>query len=68
MNIGRACKAAIAIPVSSGPALAEEVTLPAPVLEWSVYILLIFAACVAIGHDIQEREKHRCRDAGQPAE
>ena len=29
--------------------LAEDVTLPAPVLEWSVYILLIFAACVAIG-------------------
>lgn len=29
--------------------LAEEVTLPAPVLEWSFYILLIFAALVAIG-------------------
>lgn len=29
--------------------LAEEVTLPAPVLEWSFYILLIFAAFVVIG-------------------
>jgi len=28
---------------------AEEVNLPAPVLEWSLYILLIFAASVAIG-------------------
>ncbi len=28
---------------------AEEVNLPAPVLEWSFYILLIFAAFVAIG-------------------
>lgn len=33
----------------SHSALAEEVTLAAPVLEWSVYILLIFAALVAIG-------------------
>lgn len=31
------------------PALAEEVTLPAPVLEWSFYILLIFAVFVVIG-------------------
>lgn len=30
-------------------ALAEDVTLPAPVLEWSVYVLLIFAAAVAFG-------------------
>lgn len=36
----------------SRTALAEEVTLPAPVLEWSFYILLIFAACVAIGISI----------------
>jgi CBS domain-containing protein len=33
----------------SRTALAEEVTLPAPVLEWSFYILLIFAASVTIG-------------------
>jgi CBS domain-containing protein len=28
---------------------AEEVSLPAPVLEWSFYVLLIFALVVAIG-------------------
>jgi hypothetical protein len=29
--------------------LAEEVNLPAPVLEWSFYILLIFAVAVGVG-------------------
>ena len=33
-------------------AFAEEVTLPAPVLEWSFYILLIFAVFVVIGISI----------------
>ena len=37
---------------------AEEVTLPAPVLEWSFYILLIFAACVAVGISIFMRGKN----------
>ena len=41
----------------SGTAFAEEVTLPAPVLEWSVYILLIFAVCVAIGISISMKGK-----------
>jgi CBS domain-containing protein len=41
----------------SAAAFAEEVTLPAPVLEWSFYILLIFAACVAIGISIFLRGK-----------
>ena len=36
----------------SATAFAEEVALPAPVLEWSFYILLIFAACVVIGISI----------------
>ena len=36
----------------SATAFAEEVTLPAPVLEWSFYILLIFTACVVIGISI----------------
>jgi len=36
---------------------AEEVTLPAPVLQWSFYILLIFAACVAIGISVFMRGK-----------
>jgi CBS domain-containing protein len=42
----------------SRTAFAEEVTLPAPVLEWSVYILLIFAACVAIGISIFKKGKN----------
>jgi len=29
--------------------LAEEVTLPTPVIEWGFYILLVFAACVTFG-------------------
>ncbi len=33
----------------SRPGFTAEVTLPAPVLEWSFYILLIFAVCVGIG-------------------
>ena len=41
----------------SATAVAEEVSLPAPVLEWSFYILLIFAACVAIGISIFMRGK-----------
>lgn len=32
-----------------GIILAEDVNLPAPVLEWSIYVLLIFAFVVAIG-------------------
>jgi CBS domain-containing protein len=38
--------------------MAEEVNLPAPVLEWSVYILLIFAVCVAIGISIFKNGKN----------
>lgn len=42
----------------SRSAFAEEVTLPAPVLEWSFYILLIFAACVAIGISVFMKRKN----------
>lgn len=49
MNKSRACLQVFALVLVYGTAAAEEVTLPAPVLEWSVYILLIFAACVAVG-------------------
>jgi CBS domain-containing protein len=41
--------AAIALLALPGTALAEEVDLPAPVLEWSFYVLLIFALVVAVG-------------------
>ncbi len=57
MNIARTCKTAIAGLLISAPVMAEDVTLPAPVLEWSVYILLIFAACVAIGISIFKNGK-----------
>ena len=41
--------AAAALLALPGTALAEEVNLPAPVLEWSFYVLLIFALVVAVG-------------------
>jgi CBS domain-containing protein len=41
--------ASVVLLLPSPAALAEQVNLPAPVLEWSFYILLIFAASVAIG-------------------
>jgi signal-transduction protein with cAMP-binding, CBS, and nucleotidyltransferase domain len=44
--IFNAAAALLALP---GTALAEEVDLPAPVLEWSFYVLLIFALVVAVG-------------------
>ena len=42
---------------------AEDVTLPAPVLEWAVYIVLIFAVCVAIGISIFMKGKHESDDS-----
>ena len=41
--------AAAALLALPGTAFAEEVNLPAPVLEWSFYVLLIFALVVAVG-------------------
>lgn len=41
--------AAAALLALPGAAFAEEVDLPAPVLEWSFYVLLIFALVVAVG-------------------
>ncbi len=37
----------VALAMLSGPAWAAAVNPPAPVLEWSFYVLLIFAVCVA---------------------
>ncbi len=37
----------VALAMLSGPAWAAAVNPPAPVLEWSFYVLLLFAACVA---------------------
>ena len=41
--------AAAALLALPGTAFAEKVNLPAPVLEWSFYVLLIFALVVAVG-------------------
>jgi hypothetical protein len=47
MNISRyTLAAAAALALLSGPACAAAVEPPAPILEWSFYVLLIFAACV----------------------
>ncbi len=43
------CTAAAALVLQSRTTLAEEVNLSAPVLEWSFYVLLIFAIAVAVG-------------------
>ncbi len=48
MRTSKVFTAATFLLLLSRTAFAEEVTLPAPVLEWSFYILLIFAACVAV--------------------
>jgi CBS domain-containing protein len=49
MRIPYIFTAAIALLALPGTALAEEVDLPAPVLEWSFYVLLVFALVVAVG-------------------
>lgn len=58
MSKSKAFAVSIAGLLSSGPVLATDVTLPAPVLEWSVYILLIFAVCVAIGISLLMKSKN----------
>ncbi len=49
MNIFiRTLAAPMGLALLSRPAWAQEVRLPAPVLQWSFYLLLIFAACVVL--------------------
>jgi CBS domain-containing protein len=45
----KATTVSLVLLLSSRTSFAEEVSLPAPVLEWSFYVLLIFALVVAIG-------------------
>ena len=52
MNTPRVFLVSAGIVLLSSTAFAEDVALPAPVLEWSFYILLIFAVCVAVGISI----------------
>jgi CBS domain-containing protein len=59
MNISRyTLAAAAALALLSGPACAAAVEPPAPILEWSFYVLLIFAACV-IGFVVLKTSKKR---------
>jgi predicted transcriptional regulator len=49
MNIFiRILAAPMGLALLARPAWAQEVRLPAPVLQWSFYLLLIFAACVIL--------------------
>lgn len=59
MRARTAFTASIACALLSQTALAEDVTLPAPVLEWSFYVLLIFALAVAIGVFFFRTEKDK---------
>jgi CBS domain-containing protein len=49
MKISGTLTASVVPLLWSRSSLAEEVNLPAPVLEWSFYVLLIFALVVAVG-------------------
>lgn len=62
MSKSRALTVSILVLMFSGPALGDDVALPAPVLEWSVYILLIFAACVAIGISVFKKGRNGTSD------
>ena len=52
MKTSRILTVSVFLLLLSPVALAEEVNLPVPFLEWSVYILLIFAVCVVVGISI----------------
>jgi len=49
MKIPGTFTASVVLLLLSRTGFAEEVTLPVPVLEWSFYVLLIFALVVAVG-------------------
>lgn len=58
MRMARYMAAPTVLLLLSQAAFAEEVDLPAPVLEWSFYILLIFSACVALGTSMFQKRKN----------
>jgi CBS domain-containing protein len=64
-------KSSLLLATLIGPALlplttlAEEVELPVPVLEWSFYILLIFALIVAIGIFFKRGKDKRNESLGE---
>lgn len=63
MRKARILTASVICFLLSPTTFAEDVTLPAPVLEWAVYIVLIFAVCVAIGISIFMKGKHESDDS-----
>ena len=63
MRTARVLTASAICLLLSPATFAEDVTLPAPVLEWAVYIVLIFAVCVAIGISIFMRGKNASDDS-----
>jgi CBS domain-containing protein len=63
MRIARIFTVSSILLLLSSTTFAEEVTLPAPVLEWAVYIVLIFSVCVAIGISIFMKSKNGSDDS-----
>jgi CBS domain-containing protein len=63
MRTARVLTASAIFLLLSPATFAEDVTLPAPVLEWAVYIVLIFAVCVAIGISIFMKGKNETDDS-----
>ena len=49
MKTPATCTTSVVLLLLSRTSFAEDVTLPMPVLEWSFYILLIFALVVGVG-------------------
>jgi CBS domain-containing protein len=65
MNYPRLFTASISLGMQPLTALAEEVKLPAPVLEWSFYMLLIFAIIVAFGIFFKRGKDKRNESMGE---
>jgi len=63
MRTARVLTASAICLLLSQTSFAEDVTLPAPVLEWAVYIVLIFAVCVAVGISIFMKGKYESDDS-----
>ncbi len=58
MQTHRVLTAPAVLLLLSSPTFAEDVKLPAPVLEWAIYILLMFALFVAVGIAISMKGKN----------
>lgn len=65
MKIPGTLTASLVLLLLSRSSLAEEVKLPAPVLEWSFYVLLIFALVVAVGIFFKRGKDKRNESLGE---